>query len=478
MNFLLSLALIVPIFSAIIIATIPENNFKNLIAKFTPIFFCAILCGINSRLQNFYSLDVISFSPHISLSFLVNKLVIKILFLLNFIWLICNFYGEKFYHLNAQKNSAKFKIFLAFFIAFLSLIFLAKNLLTLLFAYNCLALTYYFLTTKFIFKTENSTTRIFSFLILIETILLLFAIIFTAKYGESISFDASGVLNDLTGRQTMYLFAIYFSGILLTIFTSSYLLYQKNFNFDPAFTYLALPLFFGFGKLCILIKIITEIFSIGAFVVLMDKIGLTIFEIIILINLLISLVWLLFSCDFKAIFFHLFFSQLIFAIFTIFIFALYDEAFIYKLLPNFILSITLIFLTFSNIMLYLAKAENKEMSGLFYDMKVTIALMLFGFLNLVGVAPALGAVEKFSLLKIVFQNNLSLAQIIFAVNFFCLFLFTIKLFFPFFAKLEIAKSELDKKLSAKIDSSASLMLAGLVVAAAMVLLPIIQFFYD
>lgn len=476
MNFLLSTMIALPLFNCFANVAMAENKIRNFIEKFSMIFSFAALIGLYNKLEVAHSLEIIALTPEISLSFAANSENISYLFLLNLIWLAYGFHAERFLAISANKNIAQFKLFFAFTIAFINLVILANNLLTLLFAYNCLVLSCYFLTTKFLFKTTNNFSRIFSFLIFAETFLLLFAIVMTAKFSDQLTFSKEGILNNISSAKTICLFLLYFGGILLTVLTSSHLLFYKNCDIDSPLVYLFLPLFFGIAKLYIFIKIITEVFGIGVFSTLIAKINLEILIFIFLANLVISLVMLLFSRDFKAIFFHLFFSQLIVAFFAIILYALYDEAFIYGVLPNLILSITLIFLTFSNLILYLKRAENKDMVGLFYQMKITVFLLLFGFLNLCGTAPSLGIIEKYSLLKIAFQNNLIVAQAFLILNSLCLFLFTVKLFYPLFLKSEIVRSEHDKKLAAKIDSASSLMLSALVVAVIIFALPIIQFF--
>ena len=476
MNSLILAIVALPLFNCLSSMLINNNKIKNFVEKFSMIAFFAILIGLYNKLENLNSLEILALAPDLSLRFAINDTNASYLFLLIFIWLAYGFYAERFLVISGNQNAAQFKLFFAFIITFINLIILSHNLLTLLFAYNCLVFTCYFLTTKFLFKINNNLIKIFTFLMFGEALLLLFAIVVTAKFGEQVAFNEDGVLNNISEIKTACLFLLYFGGILLTILGSSYLLYYKNYDADSPLSYLFLTLFLGFAKLYIFIKIISEIFGIGVFSLIITKIDLEIVAFVFLINLAISMFLLLFSRDFKAISFHLFFSQLIVAFFTIIIYAIYNEEAILEVLPNFILSITLVFLTFSNLILYLKKAENKDLSGLFYNMKITVLLLLFGFLNLSGVAPALGMVEKYSLLKIALQNNLFLVQIFFITNSICLFLFTVKLFFPLFLKAETIKSEHDKKLAEKIDTASSLMLSALVVAVIIFALPIIQFF--
>lgn len=479
MNSLLLAIIVLPLFNCLASSMIGSVKIKNFIEKGSMILSFAILIGLYNRLEIVQSLDLIALMPNVSLSFAISNENIAYLFLLNFIWLAYGFYAERFLSISINKNIPKFKLFFALNIALINLIILASNLLTLLFAYNLLVLSCYFLITKFLFKANNNLSKIFSFLMFSETFLLFFAIILTANFGEQIIFAKDGVLNDIGSMQTYYLFLLYFAGTLLTILSSSQLLFYKNCDIDSLLTYLFLPLFFGIAKLYIFIKIVTQVFGIGAFSFVIAKFNLELISLIFLVNLSISLFLLLFSHDFKSVFFHLFFSQLIVAFFAVVIYALYDEASIDGVIPNLILSMTLVFLTFSNLILYLKRAENKDMTSLFYDMKITSSLLLFGLLNLAGIAPALGMAEKYSLLKISFQNNLLVAQIFFAVNFACLILLTIKLFFPLFLKsTEVVRSDHDKRLAEKIDSASSLILSALVVAIIIFILPIIQFFYE
>ncbi len=472
MHFLLLLTILIPFMGAACATNYKLVNF----AKFVPIIFLAILCAVFNKIKNENYLEIFRLKDEISLSFIINKTNIAQLFLLNFIWLIFSFYQERFFEISKNQNVQKIRFFFALAISFITLIITAQGLITLLLACNLLAIFYYFFIHKIFFKTQNSLTQIFAFLLLLEQILLFCAIILTAFFAEHLNFAKAGIFDNLSNFQLFSLFFLYFNAILLIIFIPTFLFYRKNCNFEPITNYVASMLFFAFPKICILTKIIAEIFGFGAFSVAMTKIGFDAFSLIFLLNIAILACFLLFSRDFKAVFFYLFFGQLVFAIFAIMSFSLFDEERFYKVLPNFILANTLVFFTFSNLILYLRKAENKDVGGLFYDMKITISLMIFAFANLVGLAPTNAIAEKLALLKVILQNNLFIGGLIFAINFFTLAFFAGKLFFPMFAPLEKPRSQNDKELAAKIDSSTSLMLTSLVVAVTMILLPIIEYF--
>lgn len=476
MNFLLLLLVAIPLFDCFAGLTLPNEKLKSLVKKTFMISSAIILCVIFKKINSSPTLSFSALTPDISLQLSIDRNNILFLFLLNSLWIIFDFYATRFFSISNEKEIVPFKLFFAATISFINFIIMAKNPLSLLFGYDCLVFTIYLLTTKFFFKNINLNTKIFDFLIFCEAFFLLFAIVLTAKYTNHLKFNKDGILNDINSSQIYVLFTLYFAAILPTILGLSHLLYHQNCNSDSLLGYIFLPLFYGFAKLFILIKIINEVFGIGGFNFVIEKINFEIPSAIFLLALAISLFFLLFSKNFKAIFFHLFFSQLIVASFSIIVFAIYNEALIYKALANFILTSTLTFLTFSSLILYLRKAQNKDVTSLFYDMRITTILLLFGFLNFIGTAPSLALLEKYSLLKIAFNNHLFFAKIFFISNSICLFLLMVKLFFAFFLKSEHPKSEFDKKLSDKIDNASSLMLSCLVVSIAIFALPIILFF--
>jgi formate hydrogenlyase subunit 3/multisubunit Na+/H+ antiporter MnhD subunit len=198
---------------------------------------------------------------------------------------------------------------------------------------------------------------------------------------------------------------------------------------------------------------------------------LQIIEWIFLVNILATSIFLLFSKGLKSSFFYLFFQQFLFTLFSIFIFAIYDKSAVCLALFSFLLSITLIFLTTSNFILYLSKSEHKWLGGLFYNLKITSVLFIFAIFNLIGLAPGIGAVEKFYLIKILFQKELIVPGIIFGINFISLLLFAWKVIYPLFSRdpksdPEISVEEIKSagEIAKAIDSDSSLILSALIVA--------------
>ncbi len=454
-----------------------SDRLKNFNEKFAMIFSSTILYAIYNKLPELQTIEIAGFTPDIALRFSINQSNIIYLLLLNFVWIICQFYMTKFFIIEESGERKNFKLFFITTICATTYILAADNLLTLLFSYNFLVFIIYFFTTKCFFKSQTRGTKIFSSLLFSESFLLLCGIILTKHFGGNLDFSNPEALNEIGASQIGLLFSFYFGAIFLTIFSMSQLFYHKNCEPSSLYSYPLLLLFLGLAKLFIFTKIITSIFGFVIFSSMVEKINFEVFAIIFIVFLCSAHSILLFSRNLKAIFFHLFFTQLLVAFFAIIICAIYDQAFINKALISFVLNLTLVFLTFSSLILYLKKAQNKDPTGLFYQLRVTLSLLLFGLLSLVGAVPGIGMIEKFSLIKIAFDNELFFTKIFFILNSLCILLITIKLFFSLFTKITTARVELDKKLAAKIDTGSSLMLSSLLVAIIILILPIISIFY-
>jgi formate hydrogenlyase subunit 3/multisubunit Na+/H+ antiporter MnhD subunit len=252
----------------------------------------------------------------------------------------------------------------------------------------------------------------------------------------------------------------------MAIFIPSYLLYRNFINLDPIIIYILFFLAYGLSTLYIFIKILAFTFGFKSFA-LMSENFLQIIEWIFLVNILCTSIFLLFSKGLKSSFFYLFFQQFLFALFSIFIFTIYDKSSVCLALFSFLLSITLIFLTTSNFILYLSKLEHKWLGGLFYNLKITSVLFIFAIFNLIGLAPGIGAVEKFYLIKILFQKELIVPGIIFGINFTSLLLFAWKVIYPLFLHdTEISAEEIKSagEIAKAIDFDSSLILSALTVA--------------
>ena len=98
---------------------------------------------------------------------------------------------------------------------------------------------------------------------------------------------------------------------------------------------------------------------------------------------------------------------------------------------------------------------------------------------MLGIAPAFGAIEKFFVIKIIWQKKLLISAMILLVNFISIAILAWKMIMPLFLRVE--KSIEDNDLAKNIDYDSSLILTGLTVAILIFLglvlfSPIINFF--
>jgi formate hydrogenlyase subunit 3/multisubunit Na+/H+ antiporter MnhD subunit len=468
-QFLLLLIAIIPFINCLIIKLCAESpKLVDISSKLLPTLFLANLIGLYGNLNRDNSYLVIAEATRgVALGFDVDALALGCLFLLTFFWIIFVFYSQRFFQISDAKNATNIKSFFAIIIAFLNLIIISKNLLSVLFFYNCLIILCHFFATKFLYKKQNSFTHFFTFLLYLESILLFLAIVATYKFTGQIDFVAEGIISDsLSDIQYSIILTLYLGGLFMAIFIPSYLLYRNFINLDPIIIYILFFLAYGLSTLYIFTKILAFTFGFKSFA-LMGENFLQIIEWIFLVNILATSIFLLFSKGLKSSFFYLFFQQFLFALFSIFIFAIYNKSAVCLALFSFLLSITLIFLTTSNFILYLSKSEHKWLGGLFYNLKITSVLFIFAIFNLIGLAPGIGAVEKFHLIKILFQKELIVPGIIFGINFISLLLFAWKVIYQLFLHdPEISAEEIKSagEIAKAIDFDSSLILTALIVA--------------
>ncbi len=498
-QFLILLIAIIPFFNCLIIKLCADSpKLINAFSKFLPILFFVNLIGLYGNLGRDNSYLVLTESVRgIVLGFDVDQIAVVFLFLFNFLWLIFAFYSQRFLEFYQEKNLNNFKYFFALIIAFVNLIIISKNLLSILFFYNCLIILSHFFAAKFLHKQQSKFSNFFTFLLYLESIFLFFAIVATYKFTGQIDFVLGGIISEkLNSANYVMLLILYLSGLFLSLLFPSYLLY-RNINLDPIIIYALFFLAYAFSAIYIFIKLLGAVFGFTALAAIIFELGngiiFQIIQWIFLLNIAATSWFLVFNKGLKSSFFYLFFQQFLVALFTILLFAIFDESKIYLTVVSFVLSLTLVFLTISNFVLYLKKSDQKWFGGIFYDLKITTVLFVFAIVNLIGLAPAIGAIEKFFLLKIIFQKELIIAGVIFGINFFSLIAFAWKIFYTIFlpkqkseniseikhnekkAVAEVTK-EVDKEndLAKEIDLDSSLILTPLIVGV-MIFLGLILF---
>lgn len=502
-QFLLIFIAILPFFNCLIqklcFDSVKLINFTN---KLLPVLFLANLIGLFGSVAHDDSyITIFEATRGISIGFYADEIALASLLLLNFFWIIFTFYSNRFLSLYKFKADAKidennFKMFFLLIIAFLNLIIISKNLISTLFFYNCLIFICHFFAIKFLHKKESKYSNIFTFLLYLESIFFFLAIVATYKFSGEINFNKGGILgaisnNNFNESKCIILLFLYLSGLFLSILIPSYLLY-RNINFDPLVVYVLFFLGYVFSSLFIFVKLLVFIFGFNDFSFIIHKVGLTSFEVIFLLNLLISGFLLLFSKNLKSLFFYLLLNQFIFIIFTIFIFGLYAPSKVYLALFSFLLSLTLAFLCISNLILYINKTEKKTIEGLFFDLKISTSLLVFAVFNLIGIAPSIGALEHFFLIKILFKKKLLLSAAIYITNFAILIFFSLRLLYPLYFKDKSITGEeslgdfektqkINKEIAREIESDSCLILTTLTTAILMFLLlvtflPLTKFF--
>jgi formate hydrogenlyase subunit 3/multisubunit Na+/H+ antiporter MnhD subunit len=498
---LLLTTLMIPLLNCLAVR-IYQNSTKALdfLTTAVPILFLVSLIGLQRSYvyQDYNNIDLIKAYLNLSISFSLDWASINFLFLLSFIWLIFSFYLRRFLQINQEikaENQSKslflafeFQMLFAILIALINLIILAKNLVTILFFFNCLIIWYHFSITNFLSQspsknkskkkispTNISSATICNFILYLQSILLFFAIIITHKFSPNLEFNSKiSILTNLANYhpvEYLTLFLLYFASLFLLSLFGAYLLYRNiNLNAIEVFVFFALG--FGFVQLFVFYKLLTQIFGIELFSTIVKIIGSEYFYYVFSFNILVTAILAIFSHNLKSSFFYLLFNQLSSALFTIFIFSEAGSNKVFAITTNFILSQLLLFLSLSNIVIFLKQSKSKEITGLFFKLKITIILMIFTFLNIIGIAPTLGIAEKILLIKILFQQQFSLPVIIFACNQLLLIIFAIRLFYPMFLNDSQNNNQKEREISLAKDTDldSNLILPPSMIALALILL--------
>ncbi|MBU6339321.1 MAG: hypothetical protein KGQ36_05080 [Rickettsiales bacterium] len=472
---LLFLTLALPLVNCLAINFFKDSKlWVNISYKSFPVLFLMNLVGLfNSNYHNI-SLNLIGATESFSLSFAADKMTMIFLLLFGFIWVIFAFYSSAFLEVEENQKSFEFKFFSSFVFFSSVLNITASNLVTILFSYHLLLLFCYIFSIRFLQKTDKKSCRLFAFSLYFEAILLFLAVALIYKFAGVINFtSAKEAISENVGMAGQFvIFSLCFLALLLLSIAPFFLLYSR-FSNDSLTTYLLFFIALAFVPLYIFVKIIFFIFGFDAFAKLITELGFSYFEMMFLITIFASGLLLILSKDLKSAFFYILFNQFAFASLVFMAFAIFDKTKVLLPLISFSLSITLILLCLSNFILYLSKAEFKSIRNLLYELKITSVLLIFAFLNMVGIVPGLGMMQNFFLVKMMFLKELSFLGIIFIVNFILIMIFVSKMAYLLLAKVENKKSSKDLALIKTIDYDSGLMLTALVVALVILLSPIV-----
>jgi formate hydrogenlyase subunit 3/multisubunit Na+/H+ antiporter MnhD subunit len=497
-EFLLFFLAALPFLSCLFLRIFADNSaLFSLTSKASPIAFLLVLLGIFNATKTAFSFSIIDVAPGISFGFAVDQNSLGFLFLLNFLWLIFAFHAQRFFKIYSAKNGDELQFFFVLILAFLNLVLISKNLLSALFFYNCLVIFCHFFAAKFLHKEENDFLRFFTFLLYLESFFFFLAIVATRKFGGEIEFG-SLTFSKLDDAEHAFLLILYLLGLFFALLLPSYVFYRKN-SLELLVTYIFLFFGYAFGGLYIFSKLLGFAFGFDEFSLAVSKIGFGFFEWVFLLNITLASALLLLSKNFRTSFFYLFFQQLLTGLFAVFLFAHFDSDKIYLPILSFLLSFSLVFFCFSNLILYFTKSANKSIDGCFYKLTITSSLLLFALLNMAGTVPGVGAVEKFFLLKIIAKKKLMVSGIAVVVSSLTIFIFTLKNFYRIFLAEVLPKKEasaskkskevgkettqeIDKEIAKEIDFDSSLTLGAFALAVAIfsaaIFYPILTKFFN
>lgn len=447
MKFLPLILVAIPLFGCAVSSLKKQNFFSRLLDLFLPIIFFANLVGVYRQVENHGAFVV----------FHLDKVTLIFLFLLSFLWLVFSFYSQRFWQLSSEKRSQELRILVSFIITILTAILLCKNLLLILFFYSFLILGSQLFAVKFLRHTEVGFLRLFTFLLYFESFFFFLALVATSK------FIKGSTIEDLTREQGVILFILYFFGLFFSVLMPYFIFFRKP-NIEPIITYAFFFLAYSFGSICIFVKLLTLVFGFNFFAKILAGNAFTLMEVIFFFNILIASIFTVFSRGIKLSFFYLFFQQLFFVIFSIIFFATFKARMVYLGLISFSLSLTLIFFCVSNITLYLSKSSAKSLIGLFYQLPINTTLLIFSITSMAGLIPTIGAIEKFQLIKIIWQKHLWISASIIAINSATLMIFAGKMFYYFVSRLNEDVSEENLIYARNIDFDSSLVLTSLLTA--------------
>jgi len=468
-QFLLFFLTIIPLVSVLIIAVM--RDYPSIIRKTTvvlPIFFLVNYFHLlNSYLtHDKKSLTLFNMSRDLTIGFFLEPIALTFLGLIALCWVAISYYANRYFFLNNDSKIITFQIFFTLIIEFVSLTVLAKNLISVLLFYQSLIFCLYFLTTYFMQKRDIRVSYNLTFLALLSSLFFFLASVLTYKITGQIDFTQSGIINNSLSILTyIILLFLYLIGIALVAVIPIYLTYGNLYYLNPPSVITIFVISYGLLIPTILFKVILYIFGAEVFYSYIKNGGIKLFIMaIITANLLISATFSIIGDNLKKMLIYLFFNQLIFTIFSLFALGLAVNKMVVVII-SFILSQILIFFAIGNCNLYLLDAEDKTINGIAYKLKITTAFLIFGLINLVGIAPGIGMIAKYFLLKQAITDHSFINCLIIIVNsvlnIFCL----LKIIYPMFDANHKQASDLSLGVAKKIEFNFGLMLPMILIAS-------------
>jgi len=453
-------------------------NFYNFVYYLLPVAFLVNLFKATHYFRrDIYELTLYEAMDKVSLAFYVDKISILFLFILAVLWLVFAFYSLRYFQISFEKNSTRIREYFVLIVSLVNFLILSKNLFTILFFYIYLIISSHFFTNKHFNLRESKFTKLFTWVLYCESFLIFVATILTFKMNHNIDFVNQVVLpNNYHEIYHLIVFALFFCGLFLMMIVPFYLLF-KNIKFSSLTLMIVFLLSYALPSIFMFLKIINYIYGIKGLALFSKKYGLIVFELIILVNLLISSYKYLRERELKTALFYLFVSQFGVLILSILIHLTHRFNYSFIAFIAFIINFMLVFLMSANLELFLSKIHNKNLqknlTGIFYKMPISSMIFFYGLFSLIGLSPSLSALEKIAMMPHLLKNDYQLAFWVFLLNFILVMIFILKELYIFFDKKTPYDEDEDENIIARfneiaktIDNDSNLILTGLLVAIA------------
>lgn len=204
-EFTMLFTLITPLFAALFAAFIKQPNVREALLMLTAsILFLNIvnLLGIAWR-SGLPTLQLIEFSPGLSLALNVDPLGMVFALVASFLWIITTIYSVGYMRANKEKHQGRFYAFFAIALFATIGVAMAGNLLTLFMFYELLTLSTYPLVAHKETEEARRGGRIYLGILLATSVgLFLIAILWTYTLAGTLEFNQGGVLTDKASPAT------------------------------------------------------------------------------------------------------------------------------------------------------------------------------------------------------------------------------------------------------------------------------------
>ncbi len=468
-QFLISLIIIIPFFGAFAVFLARKNH--SFISKFSTILALIMIGNIINLCfnhdGNLNAISLITLHNKLDIGFSITNISLIIALIVTFIWFIITIYSNEYFIISNDKRFFAFKLFSILLVGIIILITFSKNLISLFLFYQLLIFCLYFLNTYFMKDKDFGASNFFTISLFASSFFMFLAMFLAYKTTGTTEFLNSGIFTKtLSYKRYFALLTLFILSIgSITIFPL-HLFYKRLFCLNSPIIVVVLIMSYGLVSLLIMLKIILNIFGFEYFIQNTNNFNFSyILNTIIMLNLMVSAILVVAQNNIKKILIFLFFNQLIFAFFLFLILNQSIDQFIITII-SFILSQTLIFLSLGNISLYLLNSKKRDLEGIFYKLKITSILLIFGLLNLVGLVPSIGFVEKFLLIQNYLIKDFDLNFIIIVINMILVLIGIVRTIYPILRQ-DSNYNKHDIKLAQKIDNNLFLIFPSIIVATLM-----------